>query len=177
MKAASITLLLWALVLDLFGCNKEPQDQLAVVKGQAYLIPWEDRPVVINEMHDKIGNTYVRISGKVIAGGIHIDLIVDPRWYEFQVANNYPSLFGYAGDDIKIKNKFVKIDTIIGPIICTKPYSEYTKYVGCGFRLLDEGVSWSINFTSKDIAHVGRIKSEAEKILKSYRNAANAKQR
>ncbi|MFC4292419.1 hypothetical protein ACFOWX_08320 [Sphingorhabdus arenilitoris] len=159
------------MLFGLFGCNEELQDKLAIVKGQSYLIPWQDRPVINNRTR----GTYVRISQKEITGGTKIQLKVDPRWYEFQVNNNYPSLFGYGGKNISVNGDFVKIDTIIGRVLCEKPYNEYTKYVSCGFRLLDEEVSWSVNFSSKDIDQVEHIKSEAEKILKSYREAANVK--
>jgi hypothetical protein len=163
---------MFAAALGLSGCQKPPQDKLVIVRGQAYLIPWQDRPT-ITPLGDEM---YVRISRKKISSGQEIQLLYDHSFYDIEIANGFPSLFGVTGSTEKeIRKLMNQINSPIGPIFCAKPYSEDAKFVMCGFRITDKNISWSVNFGSEYIGDVTILKSEALRVLQSYREAADAK--
>lgn len=174
---AKLMLGMIATTLGLSGCEKPPEDRLVMVRGQAYLIPWQDLPTIDPPNHPK-DEILVRISRKKIPTGEEVDFLFNPDPHNIEISNGFPTLFGLGGDTkaeyMKKLNQF-EIDGM--NVFCKKPYGEFSIYQKCGFRLLDEKASWSINFSSKNIDNFSEIKSEAQKILKSYREAANAKQR
>lgn len=158
-------------ILGLSACEKTPEDQLAVIRGQAYLIPWQDRPEI-----SSVGpEIYVRLKRKMVDDR-ELMLIYDPRSLLINTNIGAPSLLGVGGDNeediIKDLKRFKIAD---GIVFCDKGLFGQNFHFTCGFRVQDGPVSWSVNFDENQIESASLIRTEAKRALRSYREAANAK--
>ena len=165
------------MTFGLFGCSKPPEDKLAIIKGQAYLIPWQDKPKV-TPISWRENEPHVRIHNKKLPGGQSISLLFDPRNYSIEAAANIPNLFGFSGrNEVELREEFIEIPSSDFSIFCERRSDGLPMPAprSCGFRVQDGDVSWSVDFSSNDIDYAPMMKEEAARILKSYREAANAK--
>jgi hypothetical protein len=159
------------MLFGLFGCAPEPKNELVVLKGQRYLIPWQHEP----EVSSGYDGIYVRIDKAKIAGSYDIQLLIDPMKYSIESKLGLPSLFGITGENKEeLLSKLVKEDVKGIAVFCDKNNHGVGLHYGCGIRIQDKLVSWSVNFDEKDMQSVSQIKTDAIQLLKSYREAANA---
>jgi hypothetical protein len=89
---------------------------------------------------------------------------------------NIPDIFGIIeGDEQRIREQLREFVAGDVTVFCQKRGYGSGLHYTCGFRVLDQNVSWSVNFDEQFIDQAPLIKAEILKKLKSYRDAANAK--
>ena len=159
-----------ALFSNLFGCEKPPQDELVTIGGQEYLIPWQHEPVV------SIGqNIHVRSTLK-LSNDTKIRMLYDERDIVLLKSANLPFLLGVGADsEAQLLTQVSKIEVSGEQVYCDKRSMGIGLHFTCGIRMQDGSVSWTVNFDEKDIQQAPLFRAEAERILKGYRETANAK--
>ena len=71
-------------------------------------------------------------------------------------------------------NKLEKFEIDGETVFCRKDDGDLDLQYGCGFRIKDDAVSWSVSFKKDSIDHAAQIKASVTEILRNYREAANA---
>lgn len=157
-------------LLSLSGCGKAPKDEQVVVRGQSYILSSQNKSVV-SSVGDQI---YVRFEHKFQDSEIMI--IYDPRNYDLNVDIGAPNLLGVVGESkVEILNQLKKLNIGSEIVFCNRRLFGKNHHFTCGMRIENNGVSWSVNFDENLIELAPLIRIEANKVLKSYGEAANAK--
>jgi hypothetical protein len=164
-----------AAALGLSGCQKPPQDKLVVVRGQAYLIPWQDQATIDKESSIP---KYIFIYPVSHNFPFKVRILYQKDDYDLLAGEGIPDLFGVDVTDTSRKDILAQLKTFNidqEKVFCEKNTLGKELHYTCGLRVQDGDMSWSVNFDEKLINSAPSIKVEALKILKSYREAADAK--
>jgi hypothetical protein len=171
---AKLMLGMIAAALGLSGCEKPPKDKLVTIEGQEYLIPWQHTPVV-NDPRDL---PYARSHIENAVETFTIMILYRESSYELNSKYGYPSLFGVVGETREeMEFQLLKMKSNDDDVFCEKKSLNSGLAFQCGLRVQDDKVSWSVNFDTAAVPFAAEIRKKAEKIIKGYREAANAQRK
>jgi hypothetical protein len=160
----------------MLGCNQPPKPKYkkAVVLGQAYSIPNDyDTNSYVNNWEGH--SVSVRFFHKIPGLKKRVRVWIDDSDYGYKNVTKIPWL-GVSGDNEEQWLEQLAVHEISGEtVFCERRDSGSQLAYTCGFRVQDKAVSWSVNFDEEFMDHAPVIKAEVQKILKTYREAANAK--
>jgi hypothetical protein len=144
---------------SLASCGRD--DEMVRLAGVPYYLPSEDVGAIVAPSETPDGSYYVRL----IPADAGYRLVYSP------LKAGRPNLQGENTPTIPHINDVpsAKIDVFrseIGPIVCR---ANSTLRFSCGFRIVDAGVSWGVNFDRDQLANASRIKEQAQSKLQSYR--------